>query len=268
MKKKLCYCLFTILLLSACGQESGSNKENFAIQKAGYDAGENESKTQSQAKSKWTENLKLIKNGELSFQVQNLTESAAQIRQLSTKMGGYVSKDYSASNERNSYATLEIRLPNENFDAFMDFAAKAANGQVERKVDVQDITKEFVDYELRLNAAKKAQERYLELLKKANKVEDMLLVEEKLQRVLAEIESIEGQLRYYEDKVSLSTIQVEMYTLKEAPVEVEEGFWYDLINAFKRGWNLVLGLLVAMAHLWVFIPVVIAGIWWYRKRKA
>lgn len=276
MKKKLLYCVSVLTLLTACSNEESdlaeakmmNSLETKASAYNGNNPNEGGLQRQKNNSVKLTENLKLIKNGELKFQVKDLAKASAKIRELALQFDGYVSKDYTTDNDHSAYSMLEIRLPNENFDAFMNYAEKNAIGDVDRKVDVKDVTKEFVDYELRLTAAKKAQNRYLELLNKANKVEDMLQVEEKLQEVLAEIERIEGQLRYYQDKVSLSTIQIEMRTEEvEVVDEVEDGFWFDMKNAVKRGWNLILGLIVAITNLWVFIPVIFFGFWWYRKRK-
>lgn len=269
MKKGLIYCLGIVLLLGACQQNEKmynlSEKESDEV-----NASQMEGETNVHKKSALTENLKLIKNGELSFQVNDIDKASSKIRELTAELNGYISKDYTTANERSSFSVIEIRLPNENFDSFMNYAQKNANGEVERKVEVKDVTKEYVDFELRLNAAKKAQERYLELLKKANKVEEMLQVEQKLQQVLAEIESIEGQIRFYNDKISLSTITVEMRTKDDVVAQdnAEKGFWFDLKNAFKRGWNLILGLIVALTHLWVLIPFIALGIYWYKKKKA
>ncbi|HRH39312.1 MAG TPA: DUF4349 domain-containing protein [Flavobacteriales bacterium] len=73
-----------------------------------------------------------------------------------------------------------------------------------------DVTEEFVDQELRLDNARKARERYLELLKQAENVQAALLVEKELERLNKDIEMLEGKQQKLEHLTSMATITVQL----------------------------------------------------------
>jgi hypothetical protein len=75
-------------------------------------------------------------------------------------------------------------------------------------MQASDVTREHLDLTIRLENAQKSRERLLALLQKAEKVEDMLKIEEQLRRLTEEIERMTGQLRFMNDQVAMSTIAV------------------------------------------------------------
>ncbi len=101
-----------------------------------------------------------------------------------------------------------IRIPSGKYSAFM----RAVNGlgvpeSVKEKAD--DVTDKFVDLQARIKSGKQLEDQIMKLLEKqGERLEDMLIVERELARVRMEIEQKEGQLRFLESQVALSTITV------------------------------------------------------------
>ena len=58
----------------------------------------------------------------------------------------------------------------------------------------QDVTEQHTDLQLRLDNARQSRQRYLQLLEKAEEISDILLIEKELERLLYDIESLQGQL--------------------------------------------------------------------------
>ena len=87
------------------------------------------------------------------------------------------------------------------------------------------------------------QERLLQLLEQAESIEDIITIEQRLSDVRYQLESMESQLRSYDNQVDYSTVylyidEVEVYT----PVE-EETTWerisagfMDSLKEYRRGY--------------------------------
>jgi seryl-tRNA synthetase len=122
--------------------------------------------------------------------------------------GGYL--------QQQAGGVLTVRLPAGEFDAM--FTAVKAMGRVlaeQRQAD--DVTEEFVDLGIRIDNARKARDRLLEILQKAEKVEDILKVEAEVRRLTDEIERMEGRKKFLTDQVAMATLQVTFVPKTEAP---------------------------------------------------
>lgn len=123
---------------------------------------------------------------------------------------------------------VTVRVPAARFD---DALAEARRlGRVlHQSLQANDVTKTYLDLEIRLDNARKSRERLLALLQKADKVEDILRIEEQVRRLTTEIEQAEGELKYLADQVAMSTVQVEFKAVAALVPErrrVASRFWW------------------------------------------
>ena len=88
-----------------------------------------------------------------------------------------------------------------------------------------------------MKSKKKLEDRYIQLLNKANKVSEMLEIEGKLAEIREEIEAKEGQLKYLQNRISLSTIVIEMYTLDPSESGATDSYGSKIWNSTKEGFN-------------------------------
>jgi hypothetical protein len=80
------------------------------------------------------------------------------------------------------------------------------------RIGSQDITKQYTDLESRLKAARTMEERLLQIIKTGKgEIKDLLQAEKELGVWRTKIEEIEGELRYYNNLVSLSTLTISLY---------------------------------------------------------
>lgn len=150
----------------------------------------------------------LIQRGEIRVEVARPEDVARDFLAKVKEWGGYLQNQTGAS--------LVVRLPAAKFDEA--FAAVRALGRVlaeSRQAD--DVTEEYVDLGIRLDTAKKARDRLLEVLQKAEKVEDILKVEAELRRLTEEIERMEGRRKFLADQVALATLRVTFQATASAP---------------------------------------------------
>jgi len=149
---------------------------------------------------------KTLLSAHLALTVENLDSANLQIVKIAEKHKGYVS-------EAGTYRTV-IRVGSGQLDAAV--ADIAALGKLRRKNLLgQDVTEAYLDYQIRLENAQKARGRYLELLNKAQTVEEILKVERELERLNETIDLLKGKMARIDHLEEFSTITVELQERKK-----------------------------------------------------
>jgi len=152
-----------------------------------------------------------------------------------------------------------VRVPSAKFSEALDEIRKTASRVVVETVKSDDVTEEFIDIEAQLKAKKALEAQFLEIMKRANTVEDALNVQRELAEVRGEIEKIEGRKRFLENQSSFSTVKIRLQT-PATFTETSTGFSDRFKQAFGSGFdmalNFILGLvsfLIAILPFFVFI---------------
>lgn len=202
---------------------------------------------------------KLIKNGEVGFQVNSLSATKQKIESALKTKGGYISKENSYDYSNNPTEELIARVPAREFDSFL---AEVLNGVEKidyKRVDIEDVTEQFVDIEARLKSKRQLEAKYAELLTKASTMDDILRIQKEMEIIREDIESAEGRLKYLNNQVGYSTLKITYYEHK-----LSSGFNFSgkMGNALKDGSTGFLWFLIFMVQLW---PLwLMAGlIWWF-----
>ncbi len=139
----------------------------------------------------------LIQRGEMRLEVVRPEDSGRDFLAKVKAAGGYLLQQ--AGN------TLTVRVPAAAFDE--TFLALRGMGRVlGESREASDVTEEFVDLGIRIDNARKARERLLEILQKAEKVEDILKVEAEVRRLTDDIERMEGRKKFLADQVAMATL--------------------------------------------------------------
>lgn len=243
-------------------------EENYKVPESSnivYDAPNSEELT-TQTNAETTLERKLIKEGIVEFETKNFNETRETILNAVKKYEGYVSSDQEYKYPIKRSNTIKIRVPSKNFDSFLNDATKGVERFDDKVIEVKDVTEEFLDVEARLKTKKELEQRYLDLLKKANNVKEILEIEKQIGDLRAEIESIEGRLRYLKDRVSFSTISITYYELSPE----EKGYGSKFSKGFANGWDNLVLFFVALINIWPFLLISIIlyiGIRFFRKRK-
>lgn len=209
---------------------------------------------------------KIIKSGDLSFETSNIDETYITVQSLVKKYKAVIQND---SQEKSNYSisrNLNIRIPNENFDAFINDLSKGVDYFDKKDISIDDVTEEYIDVSSRIKTKKALEERYLELLKKANKVSEMLEIERELATIREEIEAKEGRLKYIQNKVSMSTMSIEFYKTLEHKAGATVSFGTKFVNAIKSGFNGISSFFIWLIEIWPFIVILVALIYFVRKR--
>ncbi|MEL6535231.1 MAG: DUF4349 domain-containing protein [Bacteroidota bacterium] len=215
-----------------------------------------------------SESRKLIKTGQLQWEAEGKDSVRQAILALLPKYQAYISQDEDQTSYGRAETRLVIRVPVAQFDALVSEISTGVQEFDLRQVTVIDVSEEFVDLEARLKSKRELESRYLQLLQKANTVEDMLQVEQQLNQVRSDIERMEGRLRYLENQVSLSTLHITLYEYLEAPKSKEKEP-SEILRALEDGWEILTGLLLFFLRIWPFtlLGLVLILWFWNRRRK-
>jgi len=244
--------LLAIVVLCSCN--TGSTSREFAAAEIALDTEINNQSNP--AKVETQIERKIIKEGEISFETSNLKETESLITRSVTEMGGYVANDNVFNSEGRTTHRMTTRVPADKFDLLLKTISESAKKLDRKTISSLDVTEEYIDVEARIKTKKELESRYKELLLKAETVQDLLAIEKEMGILRTEIESIEGRLRYLQDRVSLSSLTIEFYELTTSSF----GFFSKLGRAFETGWNWLMAFLIGLIHLWPFILLVGAGL--------
>lgn len=195
---------------------------------------------------------KIIQTGNVSFETQNIESTLDFIRDLIKEFDAYSSNEYSNNYSGKVEYSLTIRIPSENFDSFLSKLEKHVGRFENKNVSLADVTEEFIDVEARLNNKKELEKRYVELLARALKLEDVLSLERELNGVREEIESIEGRLTYLKNQVAMSTLSVNFYE----KVFSDFRFLMKVKQALANGWNGLKWFIIGLISIWPFIIII------------
>ena len=192
---------------------------------------------------------KVIRNAELNLEADNPEDAHRKITAIAELRGGFVVESQQSSSEIQSTTrdiiTMTVRVPSERFSETLADIRNTSTRVVLETVKGQDVTEEFIDIEAQLRAKRALELQFMEIMKRANSVEDALYVQSQLAAVRGEIERTEGRKRFLENQSSLSTIKVRLQTAKVFAAS-SVGYGERLAGSFYSGadvaLNFVLGL--------------------------
>lgn len=214
---------------------------------------------------------KIIKESYLRFETQDLDKTYNQIVRFIKQNNGFIQNDNANTSNNRMSRNLEIRIPTANFQNIIDSISSHVLFFDTKHISSRDVTEEFIDLEARLKAKQTLEKRYLELLSKAKSVKEILEIERELSKVREEIESKQGRLKYLQDKVSLSTLNIEFYKVT-AKTGVTTSYGSKMVNAIKSGFNGLSLFFLGILHIWPFIIILIIAFFiikrWLTKRKS
>lgn len=209
---------------------------------------------------------KIIREANLEFETDHLENTHGQIVDAVRTHQAIVQNDSQGNDDYRQSREITVRVPSDHFDAFIADVGKGVGYFIRKDISARDVTEEFIDTEARLKNKKALETRYLELLKKAMKVSEMLEIEKKLSEVREAIESTEGQLKYMQSRVSMSVVNISFY--KEVPGQssVTTSYGSKMWNALAEGFYGISGFFLGLLYIWPIIVILVALFFLVRNR--
>lgn len=217
---------------------------------------------------------KIIKEGAISFETNDLKGTRKIITDSLKKQGGYVAEETETNNtgaDRKEY-TLNVRIPAQNFEKFLSTVSASADRIESKNITVKDVTTEFIDVTTRLNNQKLLENRYKELLQKSTRMADILEVENKLNEIRTNIETTQGQLNYLNKQIAYSSLNITFFVETSLKGNDGNGFGYRFKTALSESVELLQSIFFGLITSWPVVLIVIV-LWflfrrWKRKRRA
>lgn len=217
---------------------------------------------------------KIIYTANLTLESKDYDTARAALDAALNDAGGYLesSSEYSDVGSSRS-VNLTFRVPEENYQSFLDAVAQAGNVTYKSQ-QADDVTTQYMDVETRLANLEAQRTRLQELQAQADNLSDLLQIETSLTDVQSQIESWQSQLDWYSNQVQQCTVYVNLSEVQNY-TPTDESFLGSVGAAFAQGWsNFVNGLqqlAVWLAGAWPVVLVVAAAAAgfavWHKKRR-
>ncbi len=212
---------------------------------------------------------KLIKNVDMDVETEEYDKLLSNVKTKIEALNGYVENlstgedaSYKREEGRNRYASITARIPAEKVDQFVTNISEISN-VIRKNESVNDVTLQYVDLESHKKALLTEEKRLMELLGNAENVEDIISIETRLSEVRYQIDSMESQLRVFDNQINYSTVYIYITEVNRLTPAEGEGIWgrittgfmeniYRVGNGFK---NFVIGFLVNLPIIAVFAVI-------------
>ena len=219
-----------------------------------------------------TTGRKLIRNVELWAETEDFDGLLRSIQEQISSLSGYVEQsDLSGSSIQydsrpsRRYASITARIPADRLDSFLQAVEDQAN-VTERSETTTDVTLQYSDLESRKKTLTTEQDRIWALLEKADTLEAVIALEERLSEIRYQLESMESQLRLYDNQVDYSTIsihisEVAVYTptgSQSIGTRIQDGFKRNLSSVKAAAVDLFV-LVISTLPIWLPALLVFAA---------
>lgn len=223
-------------------------------------------------------NKKLIYRANVVMEVKDYAKAQSEIRNLVTLTGGYIVEFSENQSQHEKGGTFMLKVPADGFSSFLDRLNELKPVSLQQGIQGQDVSEEYVDLESRLKVKQAMEARYLKFVDEATKTTQLVEFVNELERIQTEIEQIKGRMRYINNNVSFSTIEIRVYQPMDNSIvklnEEKSPLWKRAQNALNGSIDVVslllqwLVILISGALPLIVIAAVIAAIVWPLRRRS
>ena len=157
------------------------------------------------------DSAKVVKNGsvELGVGKGTVTEAINRITGLATGFGGYVADTRTTGGSDGTHAsgTVTVRVPAAAFEQLLGDVSKLGDVRSTTSSGV-DVTAQYTDLDAKIGALQATHDQLLTILTQAQSIPDILAVQDRLNQVQSEMDSLVGQRNLLADQSSYGTLAV------------------------------------------------------------
>src|SRR5688500_12968165 len=212
---------------------------------------------------------KIIKTASLNLEVKDYNTFYSSVREKVKAVGGYIAQEEQSQSDYKIENSLTIKVPVDQFDNAVVQLTSNTEKINAKKITSHDVTTEVIDTKSRFEAKKQVRLRYLDLLKQAKNMEEILNVQSQINGIQEEIESAAGRIEYLSHSSSFSTINLTFYQVLNATAKDTDTptFSTKLGAAFKNGWSWIGEVFVGIVSIWPLLLMIFAGFIIYKKTR-
>jgi hypothetical protein len=192
---------------------------------------------------------RIIRHATLEVELDDVDRAVTRLTDLVEAAGGYVADTQVQSDEKGvARATVTAYMPPTAFGRALGDLERIGHTRA-RRVTGQDVSEEFVDLEARIRNFERHEAQLLSFMGKAQKVADLVSLEQELARVRGEIERLSGRIRFLRARTEMAAIQVSLVRVV-GPAPTESAWlraWAPVRKAFVAGWQAAFDAAVGLA---------------------
>ncbi len=160
------------------------------------------------------QNRIIVRTVHMELEVQDITDAMDLITMNAQTVGGWV-----VNSDRNSkhYGFISVRVPATELDDMMQKFRNIGVDVLSESSTSTDVTDEYYDLRSRVKSLQATEDALLELLNKADAVEEALEVQRELALLQAEVEAHLGRIKLLEETAAYSLVNI---SLNLAPQEI------------------------------------------------
>ena len=205
---------------------------------------------------------KIIKSAGITVYVEHFEQKLESSIELAQRYGGYVENSNVTSYDSgiiSRQANITIRVPEDKLMDAVEEIRSFGKCQSEN-ISGQEITDSYYDTDAKVRNLKRQEERLLELLNMANNVDELLRIENELNRVRTEQDQLTGQLRAWDKMIRLSSININLIEQRPSKETVTGISFNEVLGKIREGFitalNVLTNALAWVAHLTgIILPV-------------
>lgn len=178
---------------------------------------------------------KIIRNVSMEVETKKFDSLLKTIDTQIKQLGGYVEssqisgQSYNDSRESRS-SNIVARIPKTSLDDFVNKVSDDAN-VISKEETSQNVTLDYIDVESRKKALTIEQDRLYAILEKADKLDNIITLENRLSDIRYELQKDESQLRAYDNQVDYSTVTININEVERiTPVSTVKKTAWDRIR--------------------------------------
>lgn len=211
---------------------------------------------------------KIVKTATLQAEVKDYAQFSKELGQKIKSLGGYISSEQQNRSEYRVENAVTIKVPVALFDDAVETILKEVKQVDTRQISSEDVTTAYIDSKSRLEAKKQVRQRYLELLRSAKNMSDIIEVQKEINSIQEEIEMVSGRINYLGHASAMSTINLTYYQVLNASFsnKGEPRFVEQLKDSFANGWYWLGELLIGLVAIWPLVLLLALIAYFIRRR--
>ncbi len=214
----------------------------------------------------------VISTGQVTVHPTSISRARSEVLRLVSSWNGTIADEQTSSDRRGRIvdSTMTLRVPSAEFsEAMTAFAGLGKVEQASRKAE--DVTTKVIDNDVRVRAAERSIRQIENLLGRAQKLGDIIAIENDLARRQADLDSLKSQQAYLADQTSLSTINLYLSPVGHIRSEKEaRGFLAGLDDgwsALKASTVVLLTVVGAVLPFGVALALLGVPLWLVVRRR-
>ncbi len=204
---------------------------------------------------------KIIKTASITLELKDYKAFDNTIHNGLKQFGAYIAQENQAASDYEIMKEITIKVPVDQFDNLMHTFEGDKIKLIGKNISTEDVTGEVIDVIARVEAKKAVRTKYIELLKQAKNMEDILQVQHELISIQEDIESATGRVEYLQHAAAYSTVNLKyfQYINGKTGDDLKPNFFTQLSNAFSQSLTIISNLLLFIITVWpvLFIMLII-----------